>query len=395
MKFFKILAPITAAFVLASCNSDGGGLNRAEIPEGGDGGIPNRVKVDYSLGRAMNQRLGHGINMGNSWESAGTGAQPDCGWGNCLKDEDLQIVKAAGFNSVRIPVRWSHDANIVAPYTIDDVRLAGVKEDIKLANSLGMPVVVNFHHYLDLNNAAMDYENNPEIFNEELQRFSAMWVQVAQGLNDIPDDMIVFEIMNEPNNIKKASTVNLIMTAGYNAIRSVTLTKTIMFEANGYSKFANIKQLDLPQDGNIIVSGHYYDPYPFTHQGTADMYPCGATIASSDLSNVAKNFKQYVDSAKAYFPDVDGVHSVPLNMGEFGAIGRTGSFCRDEAPSEAMRAQWTNYVIKAAESYGISWHYWAYGKTSGFQAYNQDAGDWFPEMKKVFDTYTVKAFPTM
>ena len=38
MKFFKILAPITAAFVLASCNSDGGGLNRAEIPEGGDGG---------------------------------------------------------------------------------------------------------------------------------------------------------------------------------------------------------------------------------------------------------------------------------------------------------------------------------------------------------------------
>jgi endoglucanase len=82
-----------------------------------------------------------------------------------------------------------------------------------------------------------------------------------------------------------------------------------------------------------------------------------------------------------------------MNMGEFGAIGRTGSRCGEEAPSEAMRAQWTSYAIKAAESYGISWHYWAYGKTSGFQAYNQDAGEWFPEMKKVFDSYTVKAFP--
>ena len=54
-----------------------------------------------------------------------------------------------------------------------------------------------------------------------------------------------------------------------------------------------------------------------------------------------------------------------------------------------------NLAIKAAEEYGYSWHYWAYGKTSGFQAYNQDAGEWFPEMKKVFDAYTSKPFPTL
>lgn len=394
MHLFKHLATISVALILASCNSDGGGLNKAEIPEGGEGGIPNRVKVDYSLGRAMNQKLGRGINMGNSWESVGSGTHPDCGWGNCLKDEDLQIVKAAGFNSVRIPVRWENDVDI--NNTIDAGRLAGVKEDIKLANALGMPVVVNFHHHEGMNSAAANAEDDPVTYQEELQKFATMWAQVAAGLNDIPDDMIVFEIMNEPHGIKKSATVNEIMLAGYNAIRSVTLTKTIMFEANGYSKFANIKQLDLPQDGNIIVSGHYYEPYTFTHQGEPKaQYPCGGKVSSSDLNDIARNFKTYTDSAKAYFPDIDGVHSVPMNMGEFGAIGRTGSKCGEEAPSEAMRAQWTSYVIKAAESYGISWHYWAYGKTSGFQAYNQDAGEWFPEMKNVFDTYTVTAFPTI
>ena len=393
MKFLKFLAPITAAFLLASCSSGDSGLNKAE--DGDNGGL-NRAKVDYSRARAVNQRLGRGINLGNSWDSQGSGANPDCGWGNCIKDEDFQIIKAAGFNSVRIPVRWSHDASIVTPYTIDDVRLAGVREDIQIALGLGLAVVVNFHHYTDMNDAAVGIEDNPEIFQDELERFVAMWSQVAAGLNDFPDSMVVYEIMNEPHDIKKSSTVNTIMTAAYNAIRAVAPTKIIMFEGNGYSQFAEIKKLDLPKDdGNIIVSGHYYEPYEYTHQGTAAMYPCGAGITSSDLSKIAKDFKSYVDSANAYFPDVDGVHGVPINLGEFGAIGRTGSTCGAEAPSEASRAQWTDYVIKAAEKYGISWHYWAYGKTSGFQAYDQSEGQWFPEMKKVFDAYTVKPFPTI
>jgi len=390
MKFLKYIAPITAAFFLASCSSDNDGLNRAKEEEKESVAHP---AVDYSKARAMNQRLGRGINMGNSWESTGTGSTGDCGWGNCLRDEDLQIVKNAGFNSVRIPIRWETDADIYGH--VDEGRLAAVHEDVALAISLGMPVIVNCHHHIGLNAAAVNYEDDPATFQEELSRFAVMWTDIATGLNDFPDSMLVFEIMNEPHDIKKSATVNEIMTTGYNAIRSVTKDKVIMFEGNGYSKFAAIRQMALPQDGNIIFTGHYYDPYEFTHQGTANMYPCGAVLSSTDLSQIARDFKQYADSAKAYYPDIDGVHSVPMNMGEFGAIGRSGSKCAAEAPSEAMRAQWTDYVIKAAEKYGISWHYWAFGKTSGFQAYNQTDDEWFPEMKKVFDTYTVKAFPTI
>lgn len=392
MKLLNFLLPAAMVLAFAGCSSDNGGLNKAEGKDN-ESGINAHKAVDYSKGRAMNARLGRGINMGNSWESTGTGAHPDCGWQNCIEDTDFQIVKAAGFNSIRLPIRWNIDAGPFAPYTIDDVRLAGVREDISIANSLGLAVIVDFHHYTDLNDAASNYETSPEIFNEELARFSAIWQQVAAALNDFPDDMVAFEILNEPHDIKKPETVNLIMTAGYNAIRAGSATKTVIFEANGYSKFANIKQLDLPEDGNIIVSGHYYEPYGFTHQGTADMYPCGATISSSDLTAIGRNFKQYADSAKAYYPDVDGVHGVPMNLGEFGGIGRNGSFCREEAPSEALRSQWANYVIKAAEEYSMSWHYWAYGKTSGFQAYDQSAGAWFPDMKAVFDAYTVLPLP--
>ena len=392
MLFYKPIIALSAIFLLASCNSGSGALNRA-VDDDDDKKVVTHPAVDYSKGRAMNQRLGHGINLGNSWESAGTGAHPDCGWGNCIQDEDFQIIKDAGFNSVRIPVRWEQDVDVNG--VIDPIRLAGVKEDIAIAHSKGLAVIVNFHHHMNMNYAAVNAEKDSANYKEELAKFSSMWTQVATALNEFPDSLLVCEIMNEPHDIKKKAFVNEIMLAGYNAIRAVTLTKTIMFEANGYSKFGAIKQLDLPQDGNIIASGHYYEPYEFTHQGTADMYKCGAEITSSNLSQIAKDFKSYVDSAKVYFPDIDGKHSVPLNMGEFGAIGRTGSFCNSKAPSEAMRAQWTSYVIRAAESYGISWHYWAYGKTSGFQAYNQDDGEWFPEMKKVFDSFTSNPFPTL
>ena len=100
MKFFKFLAPITAAFLLASCSSGDSGLNKAD--EDGNGSGLNRTKVNYSKGRAMNQRLGRGINMGNSWESTGTGANADftaLHWtisGNCSRHVPVSSCAARG-----------------------------------------------------------------------------------------------------------------------------------------------------------------------------------------------------------------------------------------------------------------------------------------------------------
>ena len=398
MNFAKFLIPLAATLSFVGCSSDDSGLSKASS---GDEGGTTHVSVDYSKGRTMNAKIGRGISMGNSWESTGKDMNQDAGWGNPILDSDFQVVKDAGFNSVRLPVRWNCDAEVNAPYTIDQNRLAGVLEDVSIINSLGMVAIVNFHHYETHNQcygdglvtAAQNIKNDPDTYALEKERFLAMWKQVATALNAFPDDMVVLEILNEPNGIASSATINDMMLSAYNVIREAAPGKTIMFEGNGYSKFAEIKKLELPQDGNIIVSGHYYEPYEFTHQGTAgDQYPCGAKITSSDLTNIAREFKSYIDTIKVYFPDSDGIHSVPVNMGEFGGVGRTGSQCGEEAPSEAMRAQWTDYVIRAAESYGISWQYWAYGKTSGFQAYDQSLEAWMPEMKAIFDKYTSKPF---
>ena len=335
----------------------------------------NVVPVDYSKGRAMNEKLGQGINLGNAWESQGTGANADCGWNNCIEDGYFKIVKDAGFKSVRLPVRWPADAQKNSPYTLDAGRLAGVKADIELALAQGLVVIVNFHHYMELNYAAVNHDKNPDGYDKEKARFLGMWEQLAKELDTYGDDQVVLEILNEPHDMKN-SFVDDLMLSAYEVIRKNAPGKTIMFEGNGYSKFAQISNVKLPADGNIIFTGHYYEPFEFTHQDHG--YDCGRHLRDTDISKVPMQFKMYVDSALVHFPDINGGH-IPMNMGEFGV-----STCSGNGPTSEERARWTDAAIKAAESYGMSWHYWGLTGVGGFEAYT---GNWNTNLLDVFKKY--------
>ena len=61
-----------------------------------------------------NRVLGRGINLGNALEAPIEGA-----WGVTLRPEYFQIIKDAGFNAVRIPIRWSAHAETSPLYAID------------------------------------------------------------------------------------------------------------------------------------------------------------------------------------------------------------------------------------------------------------------------------------
>ena len=65
--------------------------------------------------------LGRGVNLGNALNAPNEGE-----WGVTLKEEYFTKIKQAGFDSVRIPVRWSNHAGHAAPYAIDAKFLARV-----------------------------------------------------------------------------------------------------------------------------------------------------------------------------------------------------------------------------------------------------------------------------
>lgn len=430
MKISKFLAAISASLIFCSCSSDGGGLTKAEdkTPQGNSA---SHAKVDYSAGRAMDARLGKGINLGNAWDgnsyySCGTlregddfeytnlngenksitltgadqiffGNLPamryndgcpdklDGGWSNPIDDSYFALVKAAGFNSIRLPVRWQHNSDPVT-HTINPDRLAGVLEDVQKAVNAGLAVVISFHWYYEIMFAANHAKTHPDLYEAEMLHYTSLWSQAAAALNAFPDDMIVFDILNEPT-MNSADRLNEVMTAGYKAIRAAAPGKTIMFESFHAAKFADITSLELPQDGNIIYSGHYYEPYGFTHQGHSDKFPCRGDAAYSITASA--DLKSYMGTIKKLYPDVNGTGSVPVNMGEFGVSGGASantSSCKagENPPTDAAKAKWAAGVIAAAEALGISWHYWGLAGVGGFEAYDKKNGTWLEGFPAAF-----------
>lgn len=339
------------------------------------------VAVDYSKGRAMNKRLGKGINLGNSWDSNGSGADGDCGWNNCIKDEYFEIIAKAGFNSIRLPVRWQTDSDY-GSHTVDPDKLEGVKEDVRLATKNGLAVILDFHHYTELFEYGSDFAKGDSLagvkFYKEKDHFIAMWAQVAKEFDkEFPDSLLVFDVMNEPT-ISNADLVNDLTMSAYEVIRKNAPGKTIMFEAYHAAKFIDLAVLKLPEDGNIIYSGHYYEPYNYSHQGHS--YACKGDEAYSMTAGA--DFKSYVATAKKYYPDKNGGF-IPMNMGEFGISGQTGP-CGKDGPSDKYKAFWAREVINVAESYEISWHYWGFVGVGGFEAYDRYENKWLPGFPDAF-----------
>ncbi len=379
---------LTAALLVA-CSNDSGSLTRVDSSSStGNSSAAQVIPVDYSAGRAMNERLGRGINLGNSWDSKsypdnvpdepynfGYNDNLDGGWGNPIEDGDFKIVKNAGFNSVRIPVRWQHNSNPVT-HEVNPERLAGVVEDVALAINEGLVVIVDFHWYQELmnagNNFIADPVNNAAAYEAEKAHFYTIWNQVATKLNEFPDSMLVLEILNEPT-FKNADVLNDVMLGAYQVIRSAAPGKTIMFESNSAAKFGLLNQLKLPQDGNIIFSGHYYEPYTFTHEGHG--YNCKGD--ETYTSTVSTDMAKYVALAQSLYPDINGGH-IPMNMGEFGVAAGTRTNCGSEGPSDKYYALWSKKAVAAAEKYGISWTYWGFTKVGGFEAYDRNENKWYP-----------------
>lgn len=329
------------------------------------------VPVDYTLGRTMNAILGRGINLGNSWDSDG---YDDSGWSNPIRDEDFAIIKAAGFNSVRIPVRWQKNSDYTT-HTVNPDRLNGVLRHIRLAIANGLAVVVNFHHYVELNCAGGSGSGctyDAQKFEAEKAHFLALWAQVATAMGEFADNQVVLEILNEPT-IPNAGLVDQLMTEAYTVIRTYAPGKTIMFEAYHAAKFADLTMLHLPLDGNIIFSGHYYEPYTYTHEGHG--YNC---VGDKTLTSTAdEDIRTYAALAYKNYPDVDGINHVPMNMGEFGVAGGDPAFCEGNPPSNSGKAGWTKRAAQAAINNGMSFHYWGFGQTGGFDAYNTGTEQWY------------------
>jgi endoglucanase len=300
----------------------------------------------------QNARLGRGINLGNALEAPKEGA-----WGVILREEYFQAIADAGFDSVRVPIRWSAHADEAAPYTIDPAFFARIDWVVEQALSRELLVIINIHHYEDI-------MRHPE---EHRERLLALWSQIGEHYQDQPDELL-FEILNEPSGSMRAQQWNPILADALTVIRETNPERNVIIGAPSWNKINTLSQLELPEDDrHIIVTFHYYDPFQFTHQGAEWVVDSEPWLGQTWTGEIMQKRGVEADLNRAVKWGEE--NNRPLYMGEFGAYSK--------ADMES-RALWTSYVARQAEERGISWAYWEF--CSGFGAYDPVMGMWREEL---------------
>ena len=319
-----------------------------------DEGLPESILSDPFY-RRLEPCFGRGVNLGNALEAPREGE-----WGVRLEEKYFELIKAAGFDSVRIPVRWSAHAGESAPFAIQPDFLRRVDWAVEQALSRGLSVVLNMHHYDGL-------VEDPE---RHRARFIALWDQLARHYKDQPA-ALAFELLNEPHGKLDAACWNRMLADALKVVRLTNPERQIVVGPVGWNSIKELPNLELPQtDRHLVVTFHYYSPFHFTHQG-ASWAGAQANEWLGTKWTGAKEERLAVDR------DLDAAitwavqHRRPIYMGEFGAYSK--------ADIES-RARWTRCLADAALTRKIGFAYWEF--CAGFGVYDSGRGQWNESLKE-------------
>lgn len=297
----------------------------------------------------MNQRLGRGINMGNSFE-----APTETEWGNPWKPEYFRIISELGFKHVRIPIRWETAARSSAtpPYTIQASFMNRIRQVVDTALKYKLHAIINMHHHEAL---IADPEG-------QKARFLSQWGQISQFFRDYPDSLL-FEVLNEPNGPLTAEKWNLFFADALTEIRKTNPTRTVLMGVAEWGGLSTISALQFPADENIILTIHYYNPFHFTHQGAS--WSEGSDAWLGTLWQDTEGERETVRSEFRAAKELSQQQHIPIHIGEYGAYSKADM---------ASRVRWTTFMSRWFEEQEFSWAYWEF--SAGYGIYN-------PQTKKL------------
>ncbi len=280
--------------------------------------------------------MGRGINIGNTLEPPDEG-----GWNNpALEEYYFDDYVAAGFSTIRIPIRWDNHTENVPPYAINETWMSRIEEIVDWGLSRKLFIIINAHHEDWLKN-----DPSPE----NLARFDSIWSQIAVRFQDRSDSLF-FEMINEPYPMP-LSTVDSLNARVLSIIRKTNPTRIVLFSGNMYSGVWDMVQAAVPDDDYLMGYFHSYDPYLFGLEGE------GTWGTTSDVNAVKTSF----DRAEQWTNET----GIPVLLGEFGAV--------DQCDFNSRSYHYATYVEQALKHH-IAFTVWDDG--GQFRMYDRQNRKW-------------------
>ena len=334
-RFLHLFSLMLAVLMLIPC------VGSAEEAEAVDNGVMREGLTALEATRLM----GNGINLGNTLEACdsnvgiktNTPLSYETHWGQPKTTQAmLDGMKAAGFDTIRIPVAWMTNATHLyeGDYTIDADYMDRVEEVVRYARKAGMYVIVNDHW--DGGWYGMFGSESAETRALAMEAYKGMWQQIAERFRDY-SDYLIFESANEElgtrfdensplycsdsvvtylNDDERYALTNEINQTFVDVVRATggnNATRFLLIAGYG----TNIDQtcddrFQMPKDtvdSKLMVSVHYYDPWSY----------CGASSAASATKWGKVSDYEYMDQQLAKMTKFTEA-GYGVVIGEYGAL---------------------------------------------------------------------------
>lgn len=334
-RFLHLFSLMLAVLMLIPC------VGSAEEAEAVDNGVMREGLTALEATRLM----GNGINLGNTMEACDNNVgiktnaplSYETHWGQPKTTQAMiDGMKAAGFDTIRIPVAWMTNATHLyeGDYTIDADYMDRVEEVVRYARKAGMYVIINDHW--DGGWYGMFGSESAETRALAMEAYKGMWQQIAERFRDY-SDYLIFESANEElggrfdensplycsdsvvtyltdderyaltNEINQTFVDVVRATGGNNATRFLLIA--------GYSTDINQTcddRFQMPKDtadSKLMASVHYYDPWSY----------CGASSAASATKWGKVSDYEYMDQQLAKMTKFTEA-GYGVVIGEYGAL---------------------------------------------------------------------------
>ncbi len=218
------------------------------------------VKPNY-LPNPAGFEIRKGVNLSH-WLSQTTQWSPK---DKFITREDIKLIKSFGFDHIRLPIDeqelWNEDGTVIKE------TLQHVKNCLAWCAEFDLRTVIDLHILRSHHFNARNYEGKMTLWADTSAQnnFIRLWENLSEYLQDYPDNMVAYEIMNEPVAPDHEQWNELIVRA-MKIIRKKEPNRVIIFGSNRWQKPFTFPYLKVPEgDKNIILSFHTYHPYFVTH----------------------------------------------------------------------------------------------------------------------------------
>lgn len=326
-----------------------------------------------------NKEIRAGWNLGNQLECGASGVDnesteisnpagsitSETAWGNPVVTRKLiKAVHDAGFDAVRIPVRWQHHITNPQAMSIDRAWMDRVKEVVDWCLEFDMKVIINTHHDKWLESRPLEKYRE-----ENCRRLALLWLNIASEFASY-DHRLAFAGTNEvherddwgkptPENLEVQNAYNqtfvdIVRSTGGNNLKRHLIVQTYVCNPE-FGLYDNdfIIPTDVEGNGNnhMSVEFHYYVPWDYCGEGKrlfwGEPYSAYGGSSADEL-----NMKTLFDKVAATWAS----KGLGVVIGEWGVTDHYQSSQADLG--RQCISYYCNCLVSNARRYGFSTFVW-------------------------------------